>query len=127
MIQRSTLRRDWRASGCNGHSLLLAPQTVRCPLIEPGEENPKREADGRSHDDPSHQPLGNVEERKDLRRHLHQEPRARGIKRCRAKDVAPPQFGKEVHPSSTWADGKLSATIEDQCWRAPDSWLLHSG
>ena len=96
MIQRSTFRRDWRASGCNGRSLLLALQTLRCPLIEPGEENPKGEADRRGHDDPAHQPLGNLEERKDLRRHLHQEPRARGIKRRRPEDIAPPQLGEEV-------------------------------
>ena len=61
----------------------FALQTLRCPLVEPGEENPKREADGRSHDDPAHQPFGDVEKGKDLRRHLHEEPRARRIKRRR--------------------------------------------
>ena len=77
-------------------SLLLALQTLRCPLIKPGEENPKREADRRRHDDPAHQPIGNLEEGKDLRRHLHQKPRARGIKRCRPEDIAPLQLGEEV-------------------------------
>ena len=74
----------------------FALQTLRCPLIEPGEENPKGEADRRGHDDPAHQPIGDLEEGKDLRRHLHQEPRARGIKRRRPDDIAPLQLGEEV-------------------------------
>ena len=97
MIQRSTFLRCRRETGLTATAgSTLTSQSLRCDLVIPGKQDPKRESHRRRENNPTHDPLGDVEEWKDLRSDLHQEPRARRVECSRAQDVAPLQLSEEV-------------------------------
>ena len=74
--------------------LALALEAVRCPFVEPGKHHRKRKPDRRRDDDPAHNPLSDVEEREDLGRYLHQQPRTRCVERGGPENIAALEFGE---------------------------------
>ncbi len=78
----------------------LALETGRRQLVEPGNDHREGEADDDGHHHQPHRPVRDVEERKDLRGHLHQQPGCRGIEGRGPQYIATLQFlDQPVHDS----------------------------
>src|SRR5439155_9310080 len=79
--------------------------SLRCHLERPRTNHGDRKTDDHGEDDHLDCPIRQLEEWKDLRRNLDQQPRYDGISDRNLVNIAPLQLGEEVariHSSSTW-------------------------
>ena len=69
-------------------NVALALNALRRPFVKPRERQRERKTDDHGNDDQPHCPSRHIEDRKNLRRDLHQQPARRRIERRGAVDVA---------------------------------------
>src|SRR5262249_32756008 len=84
--------------------ILLPDKSFTGKFVKPGQHHRDWKSDEQNDDEEAHRGIGDVEERKDLRRDLGDEPRHHSISHRRAINVATLQFGEklgQIHNSGT--------------------------
>ena len=79
-----------------GRHLVGALEPFGRPLKDPRDDHGHRKTEQEDDNDKANGPIRNVEEGKDLRRDLDQEPGDDAVSRGRAIDIAPPELSEKV-------------------------------
>src|SRR6266403_1787970 len=76
--------------------VLGALHPLRCHFKSPGNDESDRKTQGNDQHDESNDPIRNLEEWKNLRRDLDQEPSDNAVSNCNSVNVAPLQLGEKL-------------------------------
>src|SRR5207302_11160224 len=83
---------------------------------EPRQHHGDRETKDEPDNDKAHRRIWDVEERKNLRRDLGQQPSAHAIENCGAVNIAPLQLGKQIVDLHCFAPAIFCTSASNRGW-----------